>query len=354
MFMKSLLSASGLAGLLVLGLGCAQKADSTPCPEGEEGCPCILGSMCNQGLRCPEDTCIRSSSSGGSSGGNSSAAAGASGGQSGSKSSSSSSSKPAPAPASPNCTDVSLDGSLLGSKSAVSVVDVVGRDKNYFFQANWWNDKVAFNKQTVDGTGLSFIVGNPANVGSSDNDPIGYPSFYIGGAYAGRSATKGSNLPKQVSALKGSTINTILATNANSKGRSNYNVAYDVWFTQSASALSSKQYDPGTGGAYLMVWFFKPSDRQPRGDERQRGKTISGVPGTWDVWVHNTNPPCISYVHSTGVETLDFDLNKFIQDSVSNRYGITESMYLYMIFGGFEIWRGGDGLEVKAFCADVP
>ncbi len=126
-----------------------------------------------------------------------------------------------------------------------------------------------------------------------------------------------------------------------------------MWFTPSSSALPKNQSDPGSGGAFLMVWFFKPSDRQPRGQNRYPGKTISGVPGTWDVWIDSTNPPCISYVHTSGVETLDFDLNKFIQDSVTNGYGVTNSMYLYLIFGGFEVWGGGDGLQMKAFCADV-
>jgi hypothetical protein len=336
MAMKSLLSTVCLTGMLACGLACAKAPSFGSCPQGEEE---------------SNGTCIPISSPGGSSGGASSVA-GSSGGQGGTKSStsSSSSSKPAPTPASPNCTDVSTDETLQASQSGMAIADVVGKDKNYFFQSNWWKSG-AFKNQTEDQVGLSFTVGNPENAGSPDNDPAGYPSFYIGGSYAGRSATKGSNLPKQVSALK--TINTILSSNANSKGRSNYNVAYDVWFTPTSDALPKTQYNPGTGGAYMMVWFFMPSDRQPRGQKRYSGKTVSGVPGAWDVWIDSTNPPCISYVHATGVETLDFDLNKFIQDSVSNGYGLTSSMYLYLVFGGFEIWRGGDGLQMKAFCADV-
>jgi hypothetical protein len=354
MAMKSLLSAIALVGMLACGLGCAKQPQTdSSCPEGEEGCPCVAG-LCNDpGLYCPSQTCVRvPSSSGGSSGGSSSSAV-ASGGQGGNKSSSSSSasSKPLPTPPSPNCTDVSTDESLQATQSGVTVVDVEGKDKNYFFQANWWKTG-AYNKQTEDQVGLSFTVANPANAGSPDNDPAGYPSFYIGGSYSGRSATKGSNLPKQVSAL--ASVNTVLSTNANSKGRSNYNVAYDVWFTATSAALDKTQYNPGAGGAYMMVWFFMPSDRQPRGQKRMSGKPVNGIPGTtWDVWIDSTNPPCISYVNTAGVETLDYDLNKFIQDSVSSNYGITNSMYLYLIFGGFEIWRGGDGLQMKAFCADV-
>ena len=50
---------------------------------------------------------------------------------------------------------------------------------------------------------------------------------------------------------------------------------------------------------------------------------------------------------------MDFGLNKFIQDSVKNNYGITNSMYLSVVFSGFEIWGQGDGLSVDRFCAKV-
>ena len=81
--------------------------------------------------------------------------------------------------------------------------------------------------------------------------------------------------------------------------------------------------------------------------------TVSGLPGTWDVWIDNTDPLCISYVSTSVLEKLDFDLNTFIQDSVGNRYGITSSMFLSIVFAGFEIWGGGNGLQTKAFCANV-
>ena len=82
---------------------------------------------------------------------------------------------------------------------------------------------------------------------------------------------------------------------------------------------------------------------------------MTGIPGTWDVWVDTptAGPPCISYVSTTPRDSLSFDLNAFIQDSVQNAYGITSSMYLSIIFAGFEIWGGGDGIEVNRFCARV-
>ena len=249
-------------------------------------------------------------------------------------------------PASQNCTDVGSAYSVLRANYSNTVVPVSGVDKQYVAQTNWWN---LYNQQTVTVNGLSFTVANPAGAVSPNNNPMGFPSFFIG-SYAGNT-TKGSKLPKQVSAL--THVYTVLSTNAGSKGYNNYNAAYDVWFTQAGTPLSSSQYDPGPGGAFLMVWLFRPGDRQPRGQNRYPSHPVSGL-GNWDVWIDNSSDPlCISYVSTSPKETLDYDLNDFIQDAIKNGYGITNNMYLSIIFGGFEIWGGGDGLQVKAFCANV-
>jgi len=222
--------------------------------------------------------------------------------------------------------------------------------KSYRLNTNWWHPApVVFNGQQIQVDGLSFTVKNPNNVTTNDNDPVGFPAMFIG-TYSG-AITKVSNLPKKVSDL--TKVNTVFQTNANSMGSSNYNVAYDVWFTPTATTLGSKETAPPSGGAYLMVWYFKSDNRQPRGSNRYPGKQVTGIPGSWDVWIDNTNPPCISYVAKTKVESMDFDLNSFIQDSVKNSYGISSSMYLSIILAGFDIWGGADGLQAKAFCADV-
>jgi len=201
------------------------------------------------------------------------------------------------------------------------------------------------------------------SVPASDGNPTGFPTIYIG-AYSGHE-TVGSNLPKQVSAIK--SVPTIFQSNASTLDTSNFNATYDVWFTASGNKLTSAMSNnPGKGGAYLMVWMYKPQDRQPRGgvagpnstggaldSPNYAGHTVDGLPGTWDVWVDPSDPLCISYVSSTPMDGLAFDLNDFIQDSVTNKYGITSSMYLNLVFGGFEIWSGGDGLALKQFCAAV-
>jgi hypothetical protein len=104
-----------------------------------------------------------------------------------------------------------------------------------------------------------------------------------------------------------------------------------------------------------MVWMFKPTDRQPRGSNAHQGQVVPGVSGTWDVWVDTVGqPPCISYVSTTPLDGLSFDLNDFIKHAVGKNYGVvTAGMYLNIVFGGFEIWGGADGLQLQQFCANV-
>jgi hypothetical protein len=222
--------------------------------------------------------------------------------------------------------------------------------KTYFLQSNWWH---SFANETEDYSGLSFTVSNPQNasVPPSDGAPMGFPSLFIG-QYAGH-GTQGSNLPKAVSAL--TTVPTVYQTNNASIGTSGHNAAYDVWFTQNDQPLGAGQSNPGAGGAYLMVWMFKPTDRQPRGSNAHPGQVVPGVSGTWDVWVDTVGqPPCISYVSTTPLDGLTFDLNDFIKHAVGKNYGVvTSSMYLNIVFGGFEIWSGADGLQLQQFCANV-
>jgi hypothetical protein len=249
-------------------------------------------------------------------------------------------------PSSVDCTDVSTYSSLVTGAYGVTQVPIDGNsNKNYYMQANWWGNPSTPPQEQLNG--LGFSISGSVSAGSN---VIGYPSIYIG-SYQGR-GTKGSNLPKQVSSL--TSVPTIFSTNSDSMGISNYVADYDVWLTPTSAVLGSTANSPPAGGAFLMVWLFKPSDKQPRGVAIANGRMIDGVPGSWTVWADTANPPCVSYVSDTRRAELQFDLNLFIQDAVKQKYGnISSSQYLNVVFAGFEIWSGGDGMQVKRFCADV-
>jgi len=255
------------------------------------------------------------------------------------------------------CTDTASKTYNFTKQYEDGSIPVTDSTKTYYTMTNWWHK---FGGQTVGINGLSMKLGNAQGTGvdASDGNPMGFPTMYIG-AYQSHT-TVDSNLPKKVTDIK--SVPTIFMTNASTVDTSNLNAAYDVWFTATDAPLTGMlANNPGKGGAYLMVWLFKPAQRQPRGGTfsttgsapNYPATTVTGVPGKWDVWVDKTDPLCISYVASEPIDGLAYDLNNFIQDSVSKQYGITTSMYLSIIFAGFEVWSGGDGIECKQFCATV-
>jgi hypothetical protein len=230
---------------------------------------------------------------------------------------------------------------------------VTVNNQEYFLQVNQWNMD-SNGTQIVDyGGDYYFKVSLQQAEVPTNGGPTGFPSMFIG-ANAGNS-TSGSGLPLQVSAI------TSLPTSwawgdAGTRGdtaSNSYNAAYDVWFS------TNPQGEPdayGPSGGYLMVWLYDPPDAQPIGGRAQFSDVVvDGAPGTWDIWIGpNGGRPVINYVATEPVAALSTDLNRFIRDAVENRPDtIVDEWYLTNVFVGFEIWRGGTGLETTRFCVEV-
>jgi Glycosyl hydrolase family 12 len=248
-------------------------------------------------------------------------------------------------------------GTLSDSGALMSRFDskkVMAGGVEYFMQVNEWNTAAA---QTMTYGGSFFFKMTEQEASTATNGgPTGFPSMFIGAN--SRNSTANSNMPKLVSSLTSvpTTWNwndngTLADATANS-----YNAAYDVWFSTNPAGEPNAS---GPSGGFLMVWLHKPADAQPIGKILYPAVTISGVAGTWDVWIGmNGRVPCTSYVRTTDTLSLSYDLNDFIKDAVSNRTNngtavLQNSWYLTNIFSGFEIWRGGVNLETTSFCAAV-
>jgi hypothetical protein len=261
-------------------------------------------------------------------------------------------------PPTTGCTpgQITQTGTLLG-RYGLKHFTVAGKD--YIMQVNEWNSTASqtmsygggyFFKMTTQQA--SSCPAGTACEGSTGN-PTGFPSMFVGAN--SKNATTNSNLPKLVSSISSVpttwnwTDNGTLSDSANNC----YNATYDVWF--STNPAGEPTASAPTGG-YLMVWLYKPQDAHPIGDSpSSSGVSLAGVPGTWDIWIgKNGTLPCISYVNVAGTQSMSFDLNVFIKDAVNNRPNtIQGSWYLTNIFGGFEIWRGGVGLQTTSFCVEV-
>lgn len=221
----------------------------------------------------------------------------------------------------------------------------------YFFQVNQWNEAAQGTQTMQVGGGFFFKMTAQTATAATNMGPTGYPSIFIGGN--SNNITENSNLPKQVSTLAAVPTTWVwndAGTLGNTSGNS-YNAAYDVWFSQGADG------EPGAShpsGAFLMVWYHKPNDAQPVGSNVEPRVTIPNVPGTWNVWVGvNSGTPIVTYASTQTISSMDFDLMDFIRHAVARGDTVQNTHYLTNIFAGFEIWRGGVGLETTSFCAEV-
>ena len=243
-------------------------------------------------------------------------------------------------------------GTLMGRYGTLTFM---AGGKEYFMQVNQWNTASSGMQVMSYGGDSFFKMTTQTAMVATNGGPTGFPSIFIGAN--ARHSTSGSNLPKPISEL--TTVPTTWVWNDNGTiddaTNNSYNAAYDVWFSTNPAGEPNAV---GPTGGYLMVWLYKPADAQPIGSAATviKAVTIPGVPGTWDVWQgKNGTRPCISYVATTTMKSLSFDLNVFIKDAIQNRTGdtIQAAWHLTNVFIGFEIWRGGVNLETTSFCAIV-
>jgi hypothetical protein len=238
-------------------------------------------------------------------------------------------------------------GTMTGSGPVYERYGVLMVTRNglqYVVQNNVWGNASATQNLQVNGT--TFTVTQQTGDNSGSYAPVSYPSVFIGSNNAHTSA--GSTLPRPVSSLP--TITTSLSHNADGSIPGIYNAAYDVWFSKNPTGDANNP-----SGGYLMVWLYSPTQKQPVGGMVAAGQTIPGVDGYWNVSTGTTNNvPVISYVRQQNTTSMTFNLTAFIADAVAKYPGTIQSgWYLSNVFGGFEIWSGGTGLQVTCYYVNM-
>jgi hypothetical protein len=264
-------------------------------------------------------------------------------------------------------TSVNSD-TTKAKEASLERVATQGKDcKKYIVNNNNWGSPTS-SFQQLSFTGTSFKVS--AMNGSGSSAPASFPSLFIGangqiGTGGVFSTWEDSGLPKQISAIQ--SAQTTFKWSGKSSG--DFNAAYDIWFAKSPPTAGG--YDDGVSGL-LMIWLYKPGSRQPIGDAGNlRSATIGGQ--QFDVWrgkraatakgTDDANRPVVSYVAKSTITNFTANLKDFFDDAVKNgdadknagstSQAFSASWYLTDVFGGFEIWSGGEGLSMDEFSAVI-
>ncbi len=260
-------------------------------------------------------------------------------------------------------------GSTTASEAAsMARAKVSGTDcKQYIVQNNNWGNKTG-SYQALDFVGNSFTVKDMNGTGS--DAPASFPSLYVGanGDLAGGtySTWADSGLPKKISDIK----NAPSTFKWGGKTSGDFNASYDIWFSKSTPTAGS--YNDAISG-FIMIWLYKPGSREPIGGGNPKRSANIGDK-QFEVWrgprnatatgTDGTGRPVISYVATSTITDFSADLKAFFDDAVQHASddmsaggGITQafadSWYLTDVFGGFEIWSGGQGLDCTEFTAVI-
>jgi glycosyl hydrolase family 12 len=216
--------------------------------------------------------------------------------------------------------------------------DVYRNGVGYMFIANGWGPK--WQSHSLAWQGTSFTLKSFTGTQGDKYEPAGYPTMFCGLYSNKQSDTCG--LPSTITAAKSIKTGWRWKANGNT---GQYNAAWDIWL--------------GNGGklsSYLMVWLREPPGQQPAGSASLAGATVTGLPGTWNVWKGNVNGlPIVNYVQPEGKDLgeLEFDVLDVYKDAIARNYSLPGEQVLAVAVG-YEVWNGPiTNLVTEDFYVDV-
>jgi hypothetical protein len=186
------------------------------------------------------------------------------------------------------------------------------------------------------------VTSSGAAVRRGSGQPAAYPEIYTGYHWGTQA---GSAFPAQLSSLSYARSSWSVGI-APAQPDSAYNVAYDLWINKGRQVAASGQPD----GAELMIWLNERAVPAP-------------APGTPTVAVegvryyrieiarreHGISWPLIIYRRVAPVTSVrNLGLLGFVADAAA-QHQLSMSWYLESVEAGFEIWRGGAGLDSRSF-----
>jgi Glycosyl hydrolase family 12 len=232
----------------------------------------------------------------------------------------------------------SADPSTLCGGQAVSVAGGA-----YVVENNEYNSG-ANECLTTDG-GADFAIAN-SDMTNPPGAPGGYPSIYQGCHWGNCSGGPLGTDPIQVANLTPGEVTTSWDTTQPGGTGNTYDVAYDIWFNQTAKTNGSPNC------AEVMVWLGHNGAPRPYGSTVATNVMLGG--SSYTVWEGvQTTTPTVSYeLTSPATSVSDMDLYPIARDAVSRGY-MSNSCYLISVEAGFELWQGGVGLATKSFSVTV-
>jgi endoglucanase len=205
-----------------------------------------------------------------------------------------------------------------------------------------YNDTFGSRKQClVNRNGWSNFRVSASDAASKNQEPQAFPDIFYGCSRGW--CSPGSSLPERVSALDHPQASWYSDDGAGGL----WDSIFDLWFPK------TRQTNGQPNGAELMIWVNDRGYQIPTYDHGQYVR-IDGTSWYFDHWRPCLKGTCWNYVRFWRVHRTShvhrLSLNPFIQ--TAERSGLIErSWWLETISAGYELWRGGRGLDTTWFSA---
>lgn len=236
----------------------------------------------------------------------------------------------------PNTAPVPLSGTL----TALQFV----QDDRYNVQANEFDSAAAFTVAYTLGWPYGYRVTSSAINNAHPGSPGAYPSIYVGNQFG--TLTQSNPLPIQVSALTPGEVTTIAVGTLGAAAGDIWDFSFDNWFNQSPVSVNN-----ATNGLEHMVWMAQSDPSvQPAGSLYQANVNINGQ--IFDVWFHgpwaNASQGTVTFLCQSQVTNLSYDMYYMTQYMIAQGW-LPTNWYLINVQAGFELWKGGAGLQLDYF-----
>lgn len=221
----------------------------------------------------------------------------------------------------------------------------------YEMQADEYNSGAAFSICGDGGENFK-VTESLIDMPTPFNAPGGFPSIYRGCHWG--ECTKDSGLPIQVSSMEADTSQVKLSYDTQVSASGVWDDAFDIFYTpcDDHGVSHSRCTQTTQPDREMMIWLSRYGPVSPVGKSTE--VTIDGIDFTlwWDG--HHTMTYIIRSPSLSNPRVQNLALGDFIKDAVNRGYIPSPSWYLMDIEAGFEVWRGGQGLQVNSLNICTP
>lgn len=202
----------------------------------------------------------------------------------------------------------------------------------YNFQMDEWNSSL---NECVNISGVGFTITSANFSNATNGAPANYTSIYRGCHWG--NCTTSNPFPIEENNIASAST----SVNITQPSGSQNDAAYDIWFNQTSTTTGQPN------GTEIMIWLNHQGAPDPFGSNVATA-TIDGA--SYQVWTGNQSSwKIISYVATSPVTSVsNLNLLPFFADAVS-RGSLESTWWLIDVEYGFEIWTGGDGLDISGF-----